>query len=110
MSKAQRDKGRRGQTAAENMLRERNWQTDPISAGIKREDIIAVDPQGKQWSVEVKNCANIMLSHRLQAMEQAKKRGLPWMLMSKIHGTRCWVIQRQGCNPIVWTELNHERP
>lgn len=104
MSKAQRDKGRRGQSQAENLLRSRDWQTDPISAGIKREDIIAVDPNGKQWSVEVKNCASISTFHRLQAMEQAKKRKLPWMLMSKVAGTRAWLIQRQGHIPTVWME------
>jgi len=104
MSKAQRDKGRRGQTAAEALLVERDWKVDPISAGIKREDIIATDPAGGVWSVEVKNCINITTAHRKQAIEQGAWRKLPWMLMSKIHGTGYWLVQRKGQMPVIWTE------
>ena len=104
MSKAQRDKGRRGQTAAEALLVERDWTTDPISAGIRREDLIATDPSGGVWSVEVKNCVSITVAHRKQAAEQAAKRKLPWMLMSRIHGTGYWLVQRKGQMPVIWTE------
>ena len=52
MSKAQRDKGRRGQTAAEALLKDRDWTVDPITSGIKREDIIATDPVGIIWRSE----------------------------------------------------------
>ena len=104
MSRAQRDKGRRGQTMAEALLRDRDWVTDPISAGIKREDLIATDPGGVVWSVEVKNCLAITPAHRKQAMEQARQRKLPWLLISKISGTTGWLVQRQGGRPAVWFE------
>ena len=108
MSKAQRDKGRRGQTVAETMLTSRDWTVDPITAGVKREDMIATSPEGIVYSVEVKNCIVISLAHRKQAMEQARARKLPWMLMSKIHGTHCWLVQRRNCMPVVWQEDNRE--
>ena len=104
MSKAQRDKGRRGQTSAERLLKDRDWTTDPITSGIKREDIIATDPDGVVWSVEVKNCASITFAHRVQAMEQARARKLSWMLMSHIRGSRCWLVQCQGRLPVIWHE------
>ncbi len=104
MSKAQRDKGSRGQTAAKHLLLDRDWKVISTTAGIKTEDFVATDQFGRQWSVEVKNCSVITNVHRMQAMEQARKRGLPWMLMSKIAGTSSWLIQRQGCLPMVWNE------
>lgn len=108
MSKASRDKGRRGQTMAEKVLRDRDWNTDPLTAGVKREDIIATDPDGDIWSVEVKNCYDIKLAHKGQAQEQAKQRGYKWMLMSKIPFTSSWLIQRQGHRPVVWHQTNAE--
>jgi hypothetical protein len=103
MSKASRDKGRRGQTEFSNLLTSRDWRVDPISCGIMREDIIATDPHGTQWSVEIKNCASILPAHVKQAKEQAKKRGLRWMLANKIQGSRSWLVRRQGFQPVVWT-------
>lgn len=108
MGKSQRDRGRRGQTAAEALLTKRDWTVDPITAGVKREDMIATDPSGIVWSVEVKNCMSITVAHRKQAMEQAKARKLPWMLMNKIHGTRAWLIQRKGFRPALWFETGME--
>jgi hypothetical protein len=35
-------------------------------------------------------------------MEQGKKARLPWMLVSSIAGTGCWLVQRQGHKPAVW--------
>lgn len=104
MGKAQRDKGRRGQTAAEKLLLDRDYTCDPITAGVKREDIVATSPVGVTYSVEVKNCASITREHRKQAMEQAKKRKCYWMLMSKIEGTSSWLVQRQAMYPTVWHE------
>lgn len=104
MSKAQRDRGRRGQTAAEALLTSRDWTCDPLTAGVKREDIIATDQYGVVWSVEVKNCMAITAAHKKQAMDQAKARKLPWMLMSHIHGTRWWLVQRKGMEPVLWQE------
>lgn len=108
MSKANRDKGARGATAAKHLLLDRDWTVDHISAGIKCEDMIGTDTYGTVWSIEVKNCLDIKSAHKKQAMEQAAARKLPWMLMSKITGTRFWLIQCKGRDPVVWQEKGME--
>jgi hypothetical protein len=96
VSASQRRKGAAGQSRAANLLRDRDYVVDPLSCGIKREDIIATSPLGHRMSVEVKNCALIDLKRfRRQAMEQAKKRKLDWMLIVKLPGTRSWLVQRR---------------
>ncbi|MGL4559598.1 MAG: hypothetical protein ACRCV5_19040 [Afipia sp.] len=97
-----RAKGRRGQAEAANLLRERDWVVADLSAGVSTEDMIASDPDGRHWCVEVKNTVAILPEHAKQAMEQAKRRRLPWMLMNKLAGTRCWLVRRQGERPAVW--------
>lgn len=104
MSKASRDKGRRGQREVQALLKSRDFNVIETNAGTAVEDFITFDPHGKAWAVEVKNTMNIMIDHRRQAMAQAKARKLPWMLMSKIAGTTSWLIQRQGERPVVWHE------
>lgn len=104
MGKAARSKGRRGQTTFTAMLRDRGWSVAELAAGTVSEDLIATDRDGKVWSVEVKNQAVISHAHRRQAQEQAKARRLPWLLASKISGTDCWLVQRQGVRPQVWPE------
>ena len=99
-----RSKGRRGQQEARELLTGRDWSVAELNAGTAVEDFIATDPNGKAYAVEVKNTKAITMEHRKQAMEQAIKRRLPWMLVSKIAGTSCWLIQRQGERPIVWGE------
>lgn len=99
-----RAKGRRGQQEASNLLRSRDWTVAELNAGTAAEDFVAVDPDGKAWSVEVKNTKSITTTHRDQAMRQAKVRKLPWLLISKIAGTSSWLIQRQGDKPVVWHE------
>lgn len=98
-----RSKGRRGQQEAGNLLRSKDWTVAELNAGTAVEDFIGVDSQGKSWAVEVKNTKAIEYAHRLQAIEQAKARRLPWLLMSKIHGTGSWLVQRQGETPAVWS-------
>jgi hypothetical protein len=98
-----RRKGARGQCEAANLLRDRDWVVDQITAGISAGDLIGTDANGKTWCVEVKNCAGILPGHVKQAMEQGKKRRLPWMLMSKIAGTSSWLVQRMGEKPVVWS-------
>jgi hypothetical protein len=83
------------------MLRSRDWSVAELNAGTVAEDFIAVSPGGQSYSVEVKNTVAITVEHRNQAMRQAKKRKLPWMLVSKIAGTSSWLVQRQGENPVV---------
>lgn len=104
MTKASRDKGRRGQREAQDLLKSRDWSTAELNGGTAVEDLIAVSPDGKSYSVEVKNTVAITTAHRAQAMAQAKARKLPWMLLSKIAGTSSWLVQRQGDRPVVWHE------
>jgi hypothetical protein len=102
MSAFQRRKGRTGQLEARHLLTGRDWSVAELNSGTCAEDFIAVDPTGRSFSVEVKNTVAITTAHRAQAMAQAKLRKLPWMLVSKIGGTSCWLIQRQGEKPVVW--------
>ena len=101
MGKSQRDKGRKAQTQAVNMLKDRDWQVIQTTPGIKNEDVVATDLGGCQWSVEVKNHKIIDICRfRKQAIEQANKRKLPWMLMMKIPSG--WLIMRKNEMPVVW--------
>jgi hypothetical protein len=100
--KATRSKGRRGQTEALNVLRNRDWTVADLSAGVDSEDGLACDPDGNWWAVEIKNCAAITSAHRKQAMLQAERRRLPWMLMNKIEQSSSWLIRQQGRKPVVW--------
>lgn len=102
MGAASRNKGRRGQTEFAAMLADRDWIADQITAGIAAADLIATDTNGKTWAVEIKNCTSITEAHRRQAMEQGRKRRLPWMLASKIANTSSWLVQRMGELPQVW--------
>lgn len=100
--KASRSKGRRGETAVKHLLASRDWVVHDLSAGLASADLLAADTDGKVWAVEVKATAAITTTHRTQAMEQGRKARLPWMLVSAIAGTSCWLVQRQGCRPAVW--------
>ncbi|WP_455387415.1 hypothetical protein [Petrachloros mirabilis] len=104
MSAASRSKGRKGQREASDVLRSLDWSVAELNAGTSSEDFIATDPNGRVWSIEIKNTVAITVEHRKQAQRQAKERRLPWMLMSHIEGTRSWLIQRSGVKPTVWHE------
>ena len=106
--KSTRAKGRRGQSAAKALLTSRDWNCIDLSAGISSEDILAFDPDGNAWCIEVKNTVDILKQHRKQAIEQGKLRKKPWMLMSHIDGTNSWLIQRQSKNPVIWTGGSNE--
>lgn len=108
MSAYSRNKGRRGQAELGNLLRSRDWNVIEANAGTAQEDFIAFDPSGKAWCIEVKNTVAIEEAHRKQAMTQAKRRKLPWLLASKITGTNSWLIQRQAEAPVVWSTYAHE--
>lgn len=103
-----RAKGREGQRLFRHVLLERDWTVTQTSSGVSCEDIVAVDPDGVTWSVEVKKCRNLLLEHREQARRQAKSKRLRWMLASHIHDTRSWLVLRQGKTPVVWHERNDE--
>lgn len=98
-----RNKGARGQSEFKAMLADRDWVVDSLTAGISSADLIATDPAGVTWCVEVKNCAGILPAHKKQAIEQGRTRRLPWLLASKIAGSSSWLVQRQNELPIVWS-------
>ena len=104
MSAAARNKGRRGQREAGNLLRSRDFTVCELNSGTAVEDFIAVCPAGISYSVEVKNTIAITEAHRKQAVAQGKLRRMPWLLLNKITGTGSWLVQRQGENPVVWSE------
>lgn len=108
MSKASRDKGRRGQQQARELLQSRDWRPIELNSGQAVEDFIAIDTQGVTWSVEVKNTVAITVEHRKQAMRQAESNRLPWMLVSHIAGTSSWLVQRKGEKPVVWNAKGDE--
>jgi hypothetical protein len=97
-----RAKGRRGETLAKELLQSLDYKVHDLTAGLDSEDLVVTDPSGKTWSVEVKNTVSITTAHRSAAMVRAKASRLPWMLMSAIAGTGCWLVQRQGRRPTVW--------
>ena len=103
-----RRKGAVGQGIAANMLRDRDYVVDQLTAGLSTGDIIATDANGKTWLVEVKNCASITNAHLKQAIQQGKDRRLPWMLMQKIMGSSSWLVRKQGGIPAVWHEKEGE--
>ena len=101
MSKANRDKGRRGQLAARRLLEDRDYILAELNSGTAVADFWATDPAGKTWSVEVKNTSSINVrAYRSQAVRQSGR--MPWMLVCRIDGTGSWLVMRQGERPTVW--------
>lgn len=87
MGRSQRDKGRRGQREALDLLAEHGYTVAETNAGTAVEDMFAVDPQGRPVAVEVKHCAAIRLAaFRVQAREQARRRGCGWLLLCRLPG------------------------
>lgn len=77
---------------------------DSITAGIKSEDLIAESPEGKRYSVEVKNHKLVNIEAFLrQARWQATQRKLPWMLAVRIPRFKgAWLVMRKDERPVVW--------
>lgn len=105
-----RNKGRRGETAAKRLLGDHDYSTlADTTAGLATGDLLAQDAQGRIWHVEVKNCRNLMLPAWLAQARRQTKTGQHWMLLAHIHGTRSWLVLRQGMQVAVWHEHNHKR-
>jgi hypothetical protein len=105
VGKMQRNKGRLAESAVKRLLQDRDWTICDLSAGCNDADLLAIDPDGKTWLVEVKNHKLMkVLDWRKQASEQAAKKKLPWMLVAKVPGSACWLVWRQGMQPIVFHE------
>ena len=106
MSKSSRSKGKRGEAAARNLLVDRDFTIIANTAdGSEVEDIIASSPEGKVYSIEVKNNKLINVpAVRKQAMQNAAKVKLAWMMMCKIDCTSSWLVWRKGDKPTIWNE------
>lgn len=109
----QRTKGRRAQCEFAKLLTSRDWEIVETSCGHKVEDIVAHDPQGNRWSIEVKHHKLIDLcAFMQQARMQAAIRKIPWMLAVRLpRYPAWWLILRQDVNPTVWHEtprISHE--
>lgn len=104
MGKAQRNKGRRGETAAKLLLQDRDFTIlADTSAGVSQCDLLAMDELGTVFAVEVKNTNSINIpAYVKQSREQAGK--LNWMLMAKIAGTRYWLVMGKDRYPTTWEE------
>ena len=65
MSAASRNKGRRGQLEARDLLTSRDWSVAELNSGTAAEDFWACDlSTGKTYSVEVKNTVAITTADR----------------------------------------------
>ena len=110
MSNSQRNKGRKGQHEFANILADRDWTVSNRGPGVSGEDLIGTDPDGNVWSIEVKTTKSISTAQRQQAMAQAKDKRLRWFLASKIEDTSFWLVQRQGCKPVLWSSKSTFNP
>lgn len=105
--KTSRNKGRRGETAAKRLLKDRDYTIlADTTAGLATDDLLAQDAGGALWSVEVKNQKIINPALFIgQARAQAgKKRGPRWMVLAHIHNTSSWLVLRQAERPTIWHE------
>lgn len=109
MGNSSRTKGARGQSQFAALLTERDYTVAPVSCGVLAEDLIAVDPSGVTWAVEVKKTKDLAHKHVKQAMEQARKRKARWMLAQHLEGSSSWIVRRQGERPAMWHEREGEK-
>lgn len=108
MGKSQRDKGRRGESAAKLLLSDRDYTIlADTSAGISTDDLVVQSPCGQIVSVEVKNTKLIDLPRFVaQARKNAKKNR--WMLLAKLDNTSSWLCLKQGEKPQIWHQKGEE--
>jgi len=107
MGKSSRSKGRRGEATVKRILTDRDWTVRDCNSGTATDDLLAIDPHGQAWSVEVKNTSIINIkAYRQQAIRQSRK--LPWLLACHIDQTRSWLVLRQKMKPVVWHEKDNQ--
>lgn len=97
MGKASRDKGRRAQTEGRQLLLAEGWLCVDTSAGTDVEDVFAIDPHERRWSVEVTADQGISLTAKWgQAARQGEARGAAPLMLWKIDRAGWWLIARSG--------------
>lgn len=100
--KPARNKGRRGQRAAQKLLQSYGYETHELNSGTKTGDLIAIVDDhvtGKHVNhlIEVKNTKSIDIPAFLkQARYQAKSHKMKWMLMCKLTGGFGWIVFFEG--------------
>lgn len=103
--KTSRDKGRRGETAAKRLLKDRDYTIlADTTAGLATDDLLVQDGAGTLWSVEVKNRkiinpALFIGQARVNAAGKAR-----WMVLAHIDNTSSWLVLRQAERPTIWHE------
>ncbi len=99
-----RNKGRRGEREAVDLLTERGWEVIELGPGRLAEDVVATDPRGTTHAVEVKHHVVWRLADwRKQAKEQAKRRRHPWLLMCRVPNMPgCFYVEGAEVKPVVW--------
>ena len=104
MGKASRDKGRRGERQAKDLLTSRDFTIlADTTSGLATEDLVVQDEMGTIWKCEVKNTKLIDIpKFRKQARDQADK--FRWLLLMKIDGTSSWLVMGKDKSPVVWHE------
>ena len=104
MGKAQRAKGRRGETICKQLLTDRDFTIlADTSAGVSQADLLVQDEMGTVFQVECKNTKIINVpAYRKQAREQAGRNN--WMLLCKIDGTRSWLVMGKDRDETIWRE------
>ena len=108
MGKSSRNKGKRGERAAKDLLTSRDWTIlADTTAGLSTDDLVCQSPDGRVVSVEVKNCKLINVPEFVkQARANAKNNH--WLLLCHIDNTRSWLGMGKGRLPGVWTEQSNE--
>lgn len=95
MGSSQRDKGKRGEAAARKLFADRDWEVHARPRGEGGDDFTVIDPDGKVWSVEVKNTKSINHAMYAQCKRNCpKNRGriLAWHPSSWDMPGNLWVL------------------
>jgi len=104
MGRSERNKGKRGQSEALDVLTERGYAIAELSAGRACEDLYGMDPHGNAVAIEVKNtAATRWAATRTQARDQARRRGCSWLVMHRVPGhPYTFVVEGADMRPVVW--------
>lgn len=104
-----RKKGRRGESEAKKLLLYLGYEVDDMNNGLSTCDLKATDTNGIRWAVEVKKNKVVDIPNFMKQTRENVGRGEKWMLMCHIHGTREWLVMRQGERTEIWHQECHNK-
>jgi hypothetical protein len=111
MTQRSKRKGKRGEKGARLLLEEAGWYIAATEIqGLAGDDLFARDPEGKWWSVEVKNTTAFHSKFIAQARRQASERMYAIQRKGKENPTDAEVIEFLGMSsftPSDWLVLWH---